>query len=409
MRLVRNTGTDRAAELIQPLLRDGCLVDVVTPALSLFACAELLSSPAPTGGSRFILPGGLESHVLLGSAADRAARNRLQSRWLAMRLRAWLTERAEIRRAAGGVPQGTMVLRDEHGTPLQALTGSFALTTEGLGLAPGNPLAMIQASETAEEAALLAGWFENQWASLRDSGAKPELLEILGDIASHRAPHLVYALVLHHLFAGRGDELDEEQVIKSATGIRNSVIWRKLYKFQRDGVVGAIDKLNRFGGCIIAASGSMQGREGLVLVEAKAHTAELKRTGHGIRNEQNLARIRGAVDESNEALRRMDPRWCLSCDSHYQLANRFAWSWKLASLGVPVLLVYLGFLNAVEMADQGEPFADAEAWERTVRSHSKGVAPQDVWDREVDVHGTPLRAIIRSVDLPLESHRTSTS
>ena len=31
-------------------------------------------------------------------------------------------------------------------------------------------------------------------------------------------------------------------------------VWKKLFKFQRDGVVGAIDKLNRFGGCIIADS-----------------------------------------------------------------------------------------------------------------------------------------------------------
>ena len=37
-------------------------------------------------------------------------------------------------------------------------------------------------------------------------------------------------------------------------GIRNTVVWNKLFKFQRDGVVGAIDKLNRFGGCIIADS-----------------------------------------------------------------------------------------------------------------------------------------------------------
>ena len=52
----------------------------------------------------------------------------------------------------------------------------------------------------------------------------------------------------------RGDDLDEERIIKSATGIRNTVVWKKLYKFQRDGVVGAIDKLERFGGCIIADS-----------------------------------------------------------------------------------------------------------------------------------------------------------
>lgn len=61
-------------------------------------------------------------------------------------------------------------------------------------------------------------------------------------------------LVLHHLFGARGDDLDEERIVKSATGIRNTVVWKKLYKFQRDGVVGAIDKLNRFGGCIIADS-----------------------------------------------------------------------------------------------------------------------------------------------------------
>jgi SNF2 family DNA or RNA helicase len=42
--------------------------------------------------------------------------------------------------------------------------------------------------------------------------------------------------------------------VTCATGIRNTVVWKKLFKFQRDGVVGAIDKLNRFGGCIIADS-----------------------------------------------------------------------------------------------------------------------------------------------------------
>ena len=60
--------------------------------------------------------------------------------------------------------------------------------------------------------------------------------------------------MLHHVLGARGDALDEDQVIKSATGIRDTVVWRKLYKFQRDGVVGAIDKLNRFGGCVIADS-----------------------------------------------------------------------------------------------------------------------------------------------------------
>ena len=80
------------------------------------------------------------------------------------------------------------------------------------------------------------------------------LIEALQQIASHRDPYLVYTLILHHVFRDSGAELDENQIVKSATGIRNTAVWTKLFTFQRDGVVGAIDKLNRFGGCIIADS-----------------------------------------------------------------------------------------------------------------------------------------------------------
>jgi len=60
--------------------------------------------------------------------------------------------------------------------------------------------------------------------------------------------------MLHHMFTAVGDGMDEDRIVKSATGIRNTVVWKKLYKFQRDGVVGVLDKLERFGGCIIADS-----------------------------------------------------------------------------------------------------------------------------------------------------------
>jgi len=192
---------------------------------------------------------------LLGSATDRSARNQLQSRWLAGGMRDWIVEKADIRLARFGVPQGALVIRNAEAQPVQALLGSFALTTDGLGLTPGNPLSLIQASETPEEALRLSQWFDGQWASLPDDpGAKAAVIEALNQIARHRDPHLTYALILHNLFASLGDELDEERIVKSATGIRNTVVWKKLYKFQRDGVVGAIDKLNRFGGCIIADS-----------------------------------------------------------------------------------------------------------------------------------------------------------
>ncbi|MDP2780346.1 hypothetical protein [Devosia sp.] len=65
---------------------------------------------------------------------------------------------------------------------------------------------------------------------------------------------LLYFKFLFELFKDLGDELDEERIVKSATGIRDTAVWKKLFKFQRDGVVGAIDKLECIGGCIIADS-----------------------------------------------------------------------------------------------------------------------------------------------------------
>jgi SNF2 family DNA or RNA helicase len=255
VRLVRNTGSDRIADLIRPLLSNGGQLDAVTQALSVFAVSHLLSGPRRVDRCRFVLPAGIIATQLLGTEADRPARNQLQLRWLADNVLEWITARAEIRLVQGAVPQGTLVVRDESAQPVGVFLGSLALTTDGLGLTPGNPLSLIQASETPEEALLLSHWFDAQWASLpNEPGAKASVIEALTQIARHRDPNLAYALILHHLFASRGDELDEEQIIKSATGIRNTVIWKKLYKFQRDGVVGAIDKLNRFGGCIIADS-----------------------------------------------------------------------------------------------------------------------------------------------------------
>jgi hypothetical protein len=152
----------------------------------------------------------------------------------------------------------------------------------------------------------------------------------------------------------------------------------------------------------VAASATIDGQEGLVLVEAKAHSREFSRSGNAATNERNAARIREAVVEAAQGLRASDGRdWAISWHSHYQLANRFAWAWKVATLGRPVVLVYLGFLAATEMRDRGEPFASPEAWDRAVRSHARDLVPDDAWGRSVDVAGTPLVPLIRSVYVPL--------
>jgi hypothetical protein len=153
----------------------------------------------------------------------------------------------------------------------------------------------------------------------------------------------------------------------------------------------------------IASTATIGGKEGLVLVEAKAHAPELKADGKaGEGRPENHACIDAACREASAALNDILPGWNLSVSSHYQLCNRFAWAWRIAALGVPVVLVYLGFLRADEMRDQGVPFADAESWERLVRTHSAGILPATAWDQPISIGGTPFRAVIRSREVPLD-------
>ena len=141
----------------------------------------------------------------------------------------------------------------------------------------------------------------------------------------------------------------------------------------------------------IASTCTVDGRKGLLLVEAKAHTQELKvKDQVKARNRSNRARIAECIKEANAALKAWtNLNWALSHEHRYQMANRFAWSWKLTDLGYPVILVYLGFLGAKEMRRNGEQasFDSHSEWEGFVKAYSEQLFPAGAWNCHLDIGG----------------------
>lgn len=146
----------------------------------------------------------------------------------------------------------------------------------------------------------------------------------------------------------------------------------------------------------LACQATIDGREGLILVEAKAHTSELDKAGKQPGGFENALHIGGALFTANFFLNETLPGWSLTTQKHYQLANRFAWAWKLCSMGVPVVLIFLGFLEAREMADLGKPLLDRDHWRQVMLSHAAGVVPERVWDCRTQVGAVGLHALIRA-------------
>jgi hypothetical protein len=148
----------------------------------------------------------------------------------------------------------------------------------------------------------------------------------------------------------------------------------------------------------IASTCTIAEKPGLLLIESKAHEAELKPEAktlaeHASDNSiKNHDQIGQAIREASAGLNQAMTGWNLSRDSHYQLANRFAWAWKIAEIGVPVVLIYLAFLGANEMS---KPITDCADWSRIVFNHSRNVVPDAAWGRDIKVATAIIKPLIR--------------
>jgi hypothetical protein len=135
----------------------------------------------------------------------------------------------------------------------------------------------------------------------------------------------------------------------------------------------------------------------LVLVEAKAYVREFtnEAKGQGGKNDQNRKQISLAIAEARDALSRHAAGVTISSDGWYQFANRVAFAWKLASNGIPTALIYLGFLGDRQIAS--DPLRDHDHWRDTVFDCTRDIFPVSLWERWIDINGTPLWCLIRTL------------
>lgn len=152
----------------------------------------------------------------------------------------------------------------------------------------------------------------------------------------------------------------------------------------------------------IAVYCTIEDRPGFILVEAKANSKELKKDGKPLyepasqNSRENHEQIARAIEEACIGWQRFRHPVSITGDSHYQLANRLAFTWKLAMLGFPVVLVYLGFTGDEGIRGVGIPFSDGHDWKRAFASHLKGIFPIELFERRLDLGLTPVWLLSRS-------------
>ena len=193
---------------------------------------------------------------LTGDRFELQFRNLLNQVQVAKECARWLAEKAEVRIANNPAAFGQNLFHVKSDADKAiAIQGSSQFTSEGLGYVESNHYHMNMCIAETEHTAAMLGWFETIWndpSAVKD--AKAFLLKQLDNLIQDQSPEFVYFLTLYHLFKDFLEDIDEENIIKTKTGFKETLIWKKLYQFQREGVLGAIDKLEKYNGCIIADS-----------------------------------------------------------------------------------------------------------------------------------------------------------
>ncbi len=182
--------------------------------------------------------------------------NRLEQRRVAKQCADWITNKVEIR----SIKQTSMLhgkmYHIAHKGVEEAILGSSNFTVRGLGTSSTHSNIELNLEvDSSRDRKDLKIWFDELWNNENlVEDVKSEVLNYLEQLYANHNPEFIYYKTLFHIFEKFLTEQDEKSLSLENMQIVDSEIWGKLFEFQKDGVKGAINKVNAHNGCIIADS-----------------------------------------------------------------------------------------------------------------------------------------------------------
>lgn len=208
----------------------------------------------PKEKREFYIPKPSESSIC-GTEFEIRLKNQMTQRAIARECAEWIKRKVKIKTLKTPVATQSMI-NIENGGEYIHYTPVNGFTTADLGYEKsGSNLVGIMKSDIAEQSKFFIGEFDRLW----ENGARLEditdaVVDNISSCYKENAPEFIYFIILYNVFKDFLRDLDEDFMPNEATGFKNSLIWNKLYNFQKDGAVGIINKLERYNGCILADS-----------------------------------------------------------------------------------------------------------------------------------------------------------
>lgn len=220
----------------------------------LFTSDLFTKEKVPNEKREFFIPRLNRESQLYRDGFELKIRNELSQKAIAKEVAEWIEHKVTFKsNISGKQSDNFMIINSKNDTNVYLPIDEF--TTSELGVSQGEKLFYNISKFENENTQRFLNAFDQVWNN-------PDYVDevtntVLDNITAayqENAPEFIYYLALYNIFSEFLSDLDADYLPDERTGFKESKIWSLLYDFQKDAVVGAISKLEKHNGVILADS-----------------------------------------------------------------------------------------------------------------------------------------------------------
>lgn len=211
----------------------------------------------------FYIPKLNRERNLYGSEFEIKLRNQLSQKAIAKECAEWIRHKVHFKSNSSNERMPGMlnleVRKESADKSNEAIAYSYYpfndFTTADLGLTKGDAMFSITNRIATPMAESYLKTFDELWKdNSKFSDVTDRVLEYMETVYNENAPEYIYFITLYHIFNEFLEDISEDVLPNENVGFKKSVIWQKLFNFQRDAALACINKLEKYHGCILADS-----------------------------------------------------------------------------------------------------------------------------------------------------------